>query len=188
MQQIDSTSTGDAERYLGFEQLQRLFAMLPPAPKSNGHVALIVRRLKGGRRETPERTMLTIAGGVPGDAWGRQATPNGDMQLAVMQVGVAQLLANGQPLPLFGDNLYLDLDLSEDNLPPGTRLRIGAATVQVTPMPHNGCRKFRSRFGGEALRFVSAPELRARHLRGIYMRVVSEGEVAPGDAVEVLSR
>lgn len=74
------------------------------------------------------------------------------------------------------------------NLPPGSRLRVGGATLEVTPKPHNGCRKFRARFGDDALRFVSLPELRPRNLRGIYMRVVDGGEVAPGDAVDVISR
>ena len=91
-------------------------------------------------------------------------------------------------MPLFGDNLFLDLDLSTENLPPGSRVRVGKAILQVTPVPHNGCRKFRGRFGDNALRFVSKKELRHRNLRGIYMRVLEGGEVSPGDRVEVLSR
>jgi len=105
-----------------------------------------------------------------------------------MQVDVAGLIANGQPLTLFGDNLFLDLDLSAANLPAGSRVRVGGATLEVTPKPHNGCRKFHARFGPEALRFVSKPDLRPRNFRGIYMRVVEPGEVALGDAVEVLAR
>lgn len=110
------------------------------------------------------------------------------MQLAVMQLDVAELIANGQPLALYGDNLFLDLDLSTRNLPLGSRVRAGDVVLEVTPAPHNGCRKFRARFGDEALRFVSSPSLRSRNLRGIYLRVVAAGEVACGDAVEVLSR
>jgi len=105
-----------------------------------------------------------------------------------MQTDVAELIANGQPLTLFGDNLFLDLDLSATNLPPGSLVRIGGATMEVTPKPHNGCQKFRARFGSEALRFVSKPDLRRRNLRGIYMRVVQRGEVAAGDPVEVITR
>jgi MOSC domain-containing protein YiiM len=105
-----------------------------------------------------------------------------------MELAVAELIANGQPLTLFGDNLFLTLDLSTPNLPPGTRLRIGGAVLEVTPKEHNGCHKFRGRFGTDALRFVSTRPLRHRNLRGIYMRVLDEGEIGPGDGVEVLAR
>jgi MOSC domain-containing protein YiiM len=105
-----------------------------------------------------------------------------------MEADVAKLIANGQPLTLFGDNLFLELDLSSDNLPPGSRLRAGSAVLEVTPKPHNGCRKFRERFGDDALHFVSRADLRPRNLRGIYLRVVEEGAAAPGDLVEVTSR
>jgi MOSC domain-containing protein YiiM len=105
-----------------------------------------------------------------------------------MQRDVAELIANGQPLTLFGDNLFLDLDLSVSNLPTGSRVHVGGATLEVTPKPHNGCKKFHARFGPDALRFVSKPDLRHRNLRGIYMRVVQPGEAAPGDPVEVIAR
>jgi MOSC domain-containing protein YiiM len=131
---------------------------------------------------------MTPDGGVPGDAWGQSEAPNPEAQLAVMQTDVADLIANGQPLMLFGDNLFLALDLSDENVPPGSRLRAGGATLEVTPKPHNGCRKFQARFGDGALRFVSKPDLRRRNLRGVYMRVVEGGDVAPGDPVEVIAR
>jgi MOSC domain-containing protein YiiM len=105
-----------------------------------------------------------------------------------MQHGVALLIANGQPLCLAGDNLFFDLDLSAANLPIGSRLRVGAAVLEVTPKPHNGCRKFMGRFGNDALRFVAHPERRPLNLRGIYLRVVEDGEIAVGDVVEVLAR
>lgn len=123
-----------------------------------------------------------------GDAWGRQRRPAPDAQLAVMQVHVAELVANSQPLVLFGDNVFLELDLSAANLPPGSRLRAGSVTLEVTAAPHNGCRKFRARFGDGALRFVSKPALRHLNLRGVYMRVIEGGELSAGDPVEVISR
>ena len=101
---------------------------------------------------------------------------------------VAELIAHGQPLTLFGDNLLVELDLSAANLPVGSRLRVGEALVEVTPKPHNGCRKFRARFGPDALRFVQAPPTRDQNLRGIYWRVVEPGEAGVGDRIEVLSR
>jgi MOSC domain-containing protein YiiM len=104
-----------------------------------------------------------------------------------MQSDVARLLAGEQPLSRFGDNLFLELDLSQANLPAGRRLRIGEAILEVTPKPHNGCKKFVERFGEAALRLVSDAELRPRNLRGLHLRVVVAGEVRPGDAVEVLA-
>ena len=91
-------------------------------------------------------------------------------------------------LTVFGDILFLALDLSVENLPTGSRLRLGRALLEVTVKPHNGCRKFAARFGHDALRLVANPQLRHRNLRGIYLCVVEAGEVAVGDAVAVVSR
>lgn len=185
---ICSDSTGNPDRFLTFDDLRRTFDALPCAPRTRGRVVLIVRRRELGRREAPDRLRLTQETGVPGDAWIDRGQPDLAAQIAVMQVDVAELIANGQPLELFGDNLFLELDLSVENIPPGSRLLIGTATVEVTPKPHNGCRKFRARFGLEAQRFVADPQLRQRNLRGIYMRVLEPGEVSVGDPVEVISR
>ena len=149
---------------------------------------MLVTRVRDGRREEPPRVVLTAAAGMPGDAWHRRSPDEFDAQLAVMQHAVAALIANGQPLPLFGDNLFLDLDLSAGNLPIGSRVRAGKALLEVTPKPHNGCHKFKGRFGADALRFVAHAERRHLNLRGIYLRVIEDGEVAVGDVVEVVAR
>lgn len=185
---IDSDSVGDPWRFRPLDELRAALEGLPEAPREAGRVSLIVRRGEGGRREILPRARLTPEEGVPGDAWGRAEDANPEAQLAVMQTGVAALIANGQPLELFGDNLFLELDLSKGNLPEGARLRVGGATLVVTPKPHNGCRKFRARFGDDALRLVSDREFRHRNLRGIYLRVAEPGEVRQGDAVEVVQR
>jgi MOSC domain-containing protein YiiM len=126
--------------------------------------------------------------GVPGDAWSRRPPRDVEAQLAVMRRDVAELLANGQALSLFGDNLFVDLDLSAANLPVGTRLRVGQALVEMTAEPHDGCRKFRGRFGQDALRLVSSRATRDQNLRGVYWRVVEPGEAGTGDPIEVLGR
>lgn len=126
--------------------------------------------------------------GVPGDGWSRRPPRDPEAQLAVMRRDVAELIANGQPLSLFGDNLLVDLDISAANLPAGTRLRVGAALVEVTAKPHNGCVKFKGRFGPDALHFVQATPTRNQNLRGIYWRVVAPGEAGVGDQIEVIFR
>lgn len=186
--EIHSESIGDPSRFLPLDRLELGLTQLPAAPRDKGQVARIVRRVAGGRRELLDRARLAPESGVPGDAWERHEEPLVDMQLAVIQRDVIELIANGQPIELSGDNLYLDLDLSSENIPIGSRIRVGAALLEVTPKPHNGCRKFRARFGGDALQFVSKPELRNRNLRGIYLRVVEAGEVAVGDVAQVAVR
>ena len=110
--------------------------------------------------------------GIPGDAWDRGQVKNPEAQLTVMQADVARLIANDQPLTLFGDNLFLNLDLSVQNLPVGSRVQVGGAILEVTPMPHNGCRKFQARFGQAAhLRHSGA----ARIFSGYYLLRTDEG-------------
>lgn len=185
---IDSRSVGDPTRFRTQADLEAALAGLPAAPADEGALRLIVCKTAGGRRETPHQVELTPEGGVPGDAWGRQAKPMPDEQLTVMQYDVAELIANGQSLTLAGDNLVFDLNLSAGNLPIGSRLAVGGAVLEVTPKPHNGCRKFKARFGNDALQIASRRDLRHLNLRGVYMRVVTAGAVAVGDTVRVVYR
>jgi MOSC domain-containing protein YiiM len=178
---------GDSALHLGSEALERGLSALSP-PRDRGRLELIVARRDDGRRETPERVVLTEAGGVPGDAWHRDHPEALDSQITVMRADVARLVANGQPLTLPGDNLLVDLDLSLANLPPGSRLRLAGALLEVTPKPHDGCLKFRQRFGADALRLTADRRFRDLRLRGIHVRVVEGGEIAVGQPLEVVSR
>lgn len=179
---------GDAARHLSLAALEAALRRLPRPPADAGRLALIVSRRADGVRETPESVRLTPEQGVPGDDWSRRPPRNPEAQLAVMCRQVALLIANGQELTLFGDNLIVDLDLSAANLPPGSRLRVGRALVEVTPKPHNGCMKFKGRFGNDALRFVQQQQTRDQNFRGIYWKVTFAGEVRIGAAIEVLAR
>jgi MOSC domain-containing protein YiiM len=187
-QRIDSQSDGDPAAFLALDVLEARFSAAPRAPSDTGRVRLLVTRHRGGVRQTLERVAMSPESGMPDDSWGRQRNPSPEAQLTAMQFDVAELIANGQPLTLFGDQLFLDLDLSEANLPPGSVLRAGTVTLEVTLMPHNGCRKFRARFGDGALRFVSDRERRQLNLRGIYLRVIEAGDVAVNDEIHVLRR
>jgi hypothetical protein len=186
---LDSLSLGDPSRHVPADELSRRFAELARPPRDAGWVRLLVRRgWHQGRREEPASALLSASEGMLGDSWSRSDDRNPDSQLTAMEVGVATMIANGQPWSLFGDQLYLDLDLSSENLPVGSTIAVGEAVLEVTPKPHKGCAKYQARFGAAALRLTSSPDLRVRRLRGIYLQVVTDGLVRVGDAVEVVRR
>jgi MOSC domain-containing protein YiiM len=107
------------------------------------------------------------------------------MQLNIMNSRVIALLAqNKGRWQLAGDQLFIDLDLSAENLPPGSRLAIGSSVIQVTAEPHTGCKKFVERFGAAALKFVNSSTGRQLGLRGINAKVVQPGVVRVGDVVK----
>jgi MOSC domain-containing protein YiiM len=106
------------------------------------------------------------------------------MQLNVMNARAVALIAREEGRwALAGDQLYVDLDLARDNLPPGTRLAIGNAVIEVTAQPHIGCGKFVQRFGVEAMKFVNGTFGRQLNLRGINAKVVQPGIIRVGDTV-----
>ena len=162
------------------------------APTDRGTLELVVVRPEVGEREVLDEATLDLDDGVVGDRWrnagrsgGRPANVNA--QVTLMSARAAALVAGERERwPLAGDQLYVDLDLSGENLPPGTRLGLGSAIVEVTDEPHTGCKKFTERFGLDAMVFVNSPEGRALNLRGINTRVVEAGTVRVGDAVTTL--
>jgi MOSC domain-containing protein YiiM len=159
------------------------------APADDGVVELIVRRPEVGEREVLEEGELDVELGLVGDSWSsRGKRPNPKSQLTLMNARATALVAGERERwPLAGDQLYVDLDLSPDNLPPGTRLSIGDAVVEVSDLPHLGCAKFTARYGEEARDFVNSPEGVALNLRGINASVVTGGTVRPGDRVRKLA-
>ncbi len=179
---------GDAAQHRSLAILEGALRALPAAPRDHGRVLLIVCRRGDGVRDACECVRVTCEDGVPGDGWSRRPPRDPEAQLTVMRHDVATLIANGQPLMVFGDNLFVDLDISAENLPAATRIRVGDAVVEVTPKPHNGCVKFQGRFGADALRFVQAPPTRDRNLRGIYWKVVEPGDIWVGAPIAVLAR
>lgn len=179
---------GDATRHLPHDALVAALDDLPSAPTEVGTVDLLVARGPNGERACPTDALLTVAGGMPGDRWVTEEKYGPAYQLATTNTAVAQTIANGQPLELHGDNLYLSLDLSAANLPEGAELQLGEARVQVTPKAHDGCKKWVQRFGLAPMQLNMAPSHRARNLRGIYLRVLEDGRVRVGDTVRVLSR
>lgn len=164
------------------------------SPTDIGRVELIVRRPAVDEREVLDEGVLDLAEGLVGDTWrmrGSSRTSDGsahpEMQLNVINARLSSLVAvDPERRALAGDQLHLDLDLSEANLPPGTRLALGSAVIEVTGIPHSGCAKFRARFGADALRFVNSPTGRSLRLRGLNAKVVVAGSVRQGDDVRKL--
>ncbi len=179
---------GDSRYHLSHAELEAGLRRLPPAPPDRGCVELLVARGPRGERSLPEAVVLTEAGGMPGDRFASDSRYGPDFQLATTRAAHARLIANGQPLELHGDNLYLELDISSGNLPVGSLLRLGEALVRVTPQAHNGCKKWVQRFGLAAMQMNLAPAYRHLHLRGIYLCVVESGRVCVGDPAVVVTR
>ncbi|MFZ4813946.1 MAG: MOSC domain-containing protein [Phototrophicaceae bacterium] len=156
------------------------------SPADDGTLEMIVRRPSKGERETLDRAELTPASGLVGDSWHlRKSEPDPKTQLTLMNSRVVDVIAGGERArwPLAGDQLYVDLDLSAENLPPGQQIQIGTAIVEVSEVPHNGCGNFTERYGSDATKLVNSPEGRAARRRGINARVVQAGVVHVGDAV-----
>ena len=171
-----------AELEAGLDEIRR-------SPKDGGVLRLIVRRPKVNAREVLETGTLDLAEGLLGDTWRQRSSsrtggagPHPDMQLNIMNARAIALVARSQERwALAGDQLFLDLDLSGDNLPRGTQLELGSAIIEITGQPHTGCGKFASRFGVDAVAFVNSPVGRQLHLRGVNARVVQAGQVRVGD-------
>jgi len=150
---------------------------------------LIVRRPTVNERELLEQAELDLLQGLVGDTWNRRrskstpdGSPNIEMQITVINSRAAALVAREKNRwQLAGDQLYIDLDLSAENLPAGTRMALGSAVIEVTAPPHLGCQKFVARFGLEAMKFVNSPLGRELRLRGIHARVVQAGQICTGD-------
>jgi hypothetical protein len=165
------------------------------APADHGRVELIVRRPEVDAREVLDEATLDADAGLVGDNWHvkpslKTGAPNPEAQLTVMNARVTALVAGDdrERWALAGDQLFVDLDLSYRNLPPGTRLRIGdEAVIEVTDEPHRGCGKFSSRFGVDALKFVNSAVGRELNMRGINTTIVTGGVVRTGDPVVKVS-
>jgi hypothetical protein len=172
-------------------ELEAGMAEIRRSPADAGRVERIARRPATGEREVVETATLDTELGVVGDGWvlrGSKRMPDGssdpEAQVTIMNSRVAALLSGG-PIgwEIAGDQLYVDLDLSVGNLPPGTRLTIGSAMVEVSAVPHRGCVQFSGRFGPDALRFASTPSGQELRLRGVNTRIVQSGVVRIGDLV-----
>ncbi|MBI3959951.1 MAG: MOSC domain-containing protein [Chloroflexi bacterium] len=183
MSELTHLTTAEIEAGLG---------QVRQSPKDAGVLELIVRRPQVEQRDVLEEGELDLTMGLVGDNWierGSNRMDNGsshpDMQLNVTNTRFIHLVAQAEERwQLAGDQLFMDLDLSEENLPVGTLLAIGSAVIEVTDQPHTGCAKFAARFGNDAQKFVMTPMGRQMRLRGLCAKVVQPGVIRQGDRVQ----
>jgi hypothetical protein len=169
-----------------YAELEAALPELERSPRERGTLMLIVRRPRKGQREVLDGGELDVEAGLVGDRWALGKRRRAQ-QLTVINSRLVALLAQSRDRwPLAGDQLYVDFDLSLEHVPPGTRLAIGVAQIEVSPEPHTGCRLFAERYGRDAQRFVGSEQGRALQLRGINAWVVKGGEVRVGDDVRAL--
>ena len=176
-------------KHLTMAELEAGLEEIRQSPRDAGELKMIVRRPDLGVREELQTGDLDIVQGLVGDTWQSRSSkrtadgsPHPDMQLNLMNTRVVALVAQDPSRwALAGDQLFVDLDLSEANMPAGTRLALGSAVIEVTAEPHTGCAKFVSRFGADAMRFVNSPLGRELHLRGINAKVIAGGRIRVGD-------
>ena len=181
-------------RHLTMAELEAGLDDIRQSPKDEGALRLIVRRPRVGEREVLDEGALDLDEGLVGDTWRARAVARAAdgvpyllTQLNIMNARVIALVAGPQERwPLAGDQLFIDIDLSDDNMPAGTRLALGSAVIEVTEEPHTGCQKFLTRFGVDAVKFVNSHLGRRLHLRGVNARVVRSGVIRVGDAAKKL--
>ena len=178
-------------KHLTMDELTAGLDQIRESPTDNGVLQIIMRRPEIGGRELLEEGQLDLDEGLVGDNWKTRGQaqspprePNPEAQLTIMNSRAAELITTSKERwPLAGDQLYVDLSLGPDNLPAGTRLKVGSAVIEVTAEPHTGCKKFVERFGMDAMTFVNSPEGKQLCARGINTRVVEAGTIRVGDTV-----
>ena len=173
--------------YVESNRLEAGLAHVLASPSDLGTVELVVRRPAEGEREILDEGTVDFPGLV-GDRHTLREDTHPGTEITLMNARVVDLVAGGDRdrWALAGDQLYVDFDLRHENLPPGTRLQVGSATLEVSEMPHTGCAKFTARFGSDATRFINAKPNRELRLRGMNTRVITPGTVRPGDTIQKL--
>lgn len=176
------------------EELEAGLDEVRGAPRDEGRLELIVRRPAVDEREVLDIGELNLAEGLAGDTWNQRSSrrtddggPHPDMQLNIISArAIALMCPDPERRVLAGDQLHVDLDVSVDNLPAGTRLEIGSAVIEITDQPHTGCAKFAARFGADALRFVNVGAGQELRMRGINAKVLQPGTIRRGDTISVV--
>jgi hypothetical protein len=179
-------------RHLSLDELNAGLDEIRNSPRDNGPLLMIVRRPLENEREMLAEAQITISSGLVGDIWSTKpssSTPDGGphpaKQITIMNCRAAQHISSSPDRwALAGDQLFVDMNLGYENLPPGTQLAIGTAILEVSEPPHRGCKKFAGRFGQDAMRFVNSDAGRELNLRGINCKVIQSGLIKKGDTLQ----
>jgi hypothetical protein len=178
--------------YVTTQEIKHRMPWVLDSPRDNGIVRLIVVRPQTDQRDVIEQAHFSPAAGVAGDNWQHDCwkrladgRSDPDVQVAIMNARMIEVLAGDQThWPLAGDQLFVDFDLGTANLSPGDQLKVGDAILEITAEPHRGCRKFKQRFGEQALNYVNSAEGDRHRLRGVYAKIIEVGKVETGDAIK----
>ncbi len=181
--------------HLSLEQLEEGLPLIEKSPHDEGELKAIVIRPKTDERNSLAFCELSPEGGVHGDNWALgcwkslpDGSPHPDVQVTIMNSRAIDLIAGDSGRwALAGDNLFVDMNLSTENLPVGQQLALGDVVLEITEIPHNGCKKFADRFGKDAVKFVNSPVGKQLHLRGIYAKIVKPGIARVGDTIRKIS-
>ncbi len=179
-------------KHLTRQELEAGLDHIRASPSDEGRLEMLVRRPRTDEREVLDVAVLDLEAGLVGDSWrdnkyGLEPSEHRETQITLMNSRTAALIAQTRERwPLAGDQMFIDLDLCDDNLPPGTRLQLGDAVIEVTASPHTGCQKFSARFGADATRFVNSKLGRELNLRGVNAKVLQAGSVRVGDIAKKL--
>lgn len=176
---------------LPLEALEAGLGGVRDAPAESGVLEVIALRPAVGERELVDSARVDLEAGVVGDMWAEKPTsktgaPDPEAQVTLMGSRAAALVSDGgdhEDWAQAGDQLYVDIDLSEANLPAGSRVAIGDVVLEISAEPHLGCGKFIKRFGVDAMKLVNSPTGRELRLRGVNTRVVVPGTIRTGDPV-----
>ncbi|GJM29802.1 MAG: MOSC domain-containing protein [Cyclobacteriaceae bacterium] len=178
-----------------YSTIERGFEVVKASPSFEGTVQMVVIRPEVNQRKELDEGQLDVEKGLVGDNWatrGSSQTEDGNahpgMQINIMNSRVIRLVTHDRSeWKMAGDQLFVDLNLSKSNMPPGTRFTVGDATLEVTDIPHTGCKKFAQRFGTDALKFISTKEGKEWQLRGINAKVIKSGAVKLGDTISKIT-
>jgi len=175
-------------------ELDQGLADVIASPSETGRLEFIFVRPTKNERQSVASAELTLEGGIDGDRWASDSfyrlndgRSDPRCQVSIMNSRLLRQIAGEESaMCLAGDNLIVDLDLSEANLPAGSRLAIGGEVVlEISELPHTGCSKFEARYGAEARSFVNNKQGKSLHLRGRYTQIIRGGTIRVGDAVRV---
>lgn len=178
--------------HLSTAEIEQGMAEVLASPTDEGQLTAIFVRPAANERQSLDEAELSQQTGIVGDRWVDdhwQQLPDGssdpDTQVSIMNSRILSQIAGGShdAMGLAGDNLIVDFDLSEANLPVGSELQIGEVVIRISEQPHTGCRKFVERYGKAAQEFINGDVGKQHHLRGVLGMIVVDGKIQVGDQV-----